>query len=246
MAASESTPAETPPCAPPKPDVVQESLEKHRAGSANSSYGSTGYSRQASMLSKASGRSISVKTPNTFHDDMMNMVPGSVPHSILVALVIGTVCGTAAWLYYMTLEFLLDYLWKELPEKILPEFVPDIFWIPILGFTMAIGVGLTVVYMGEPGDLPYTVKCVHEKAYVSMDHVLPQLAASQFSILGGGSLGPEAPLVAICAALGGFISRSLFKTTERNLIRKHTLMGVRCLFGNSGFLTHLTNFSRAL
>ena len=47
--------------------------------------------------------------------------------------------------------------------------------------------------------------------------------ASQFSIIGGGSLGPEAPLVAICAALGGFISRSVFKVTERNLIRKHTV-----------------------
>ena len=49
------------------------------------------------------------------------------------------------------------------------------------------------------------------------------VAASQFSIIGGGSLGPEAPLVAICAALAGFISRSVFKVTERNLIRKHTV-----------------------
>lgn len=81
------------------------------------------------------------------------------------------------------------------------------------------------------------------------------VAASQFSIIGGGSLGPEvryllvdqkmqnpvsyiqtdeltycsfqkAPLVAICAALAGFISRSMFGVEERNLVRKHTLMGM--------------------
>ena len=59
-----------------------------------------------------------------------------------------------------------------------------------------------------------------------MDHVLPMVAASQFSILAGGSLGPEAPLVAICAALGGFVSRHVFGITNRNLVRKHTLMGM--------------------
>jgi len=78
----------------------------------------------------------------------------------------------------------------------------------------------------KPGDLPYTIRCVHEKAYISMDHVLPMVAASQFSIVGGGSLGPEAPLVAISAALGGFVSRWVFAVTDRNLVRKHTLMGM--------------------
>jgi H+/Cl- antiporter ClcA len=59
-----------------------------------------------------------------------------------------------------------------------------------------------------------------------MSHVMPMVCASQFSILGGGSLGPEAPLVAICAALGGYVSRKVFKRKNRNLIRKHTLMGM--------------------
>ena len=76
-------------------------------------------------------------------------------------------------------------------------------------------------------NFPHThTTSVHEKAYVSMDHVLPMVAASQFSILAGGSLGPEAPLVAICAALGGFLSRHVFGNTNRNLVRKHTLMGM--------------------
>lgn len=59
-----------------------------------------------------------------------------------------------------------------------------------------------------------------------MDHVLPMVVASQFSILAGSSLGPEAPLVAICAALGGWVSRHIYGVTEKNLVRKHTLMGM--------------------
>ena len=74
--------------------------------------------------------------------------------------------------------------------------------------------------------IPDTIKCVHEKAYISMNHVVPMVCASMFSILGGGSLGPEAPLVAICAALGGFVSRRIFKQRNRNVVRKHTLMGM--------------------
>lgn len=81
----------------------------------------------------------------------------------------------------------------------------------------------TLIFVYIPLD---TIKCVHEKAYISMNHVVPMVCASMFSILGGGSLGPEAPLVAICAALGGFVSRRIFKQRNRNVVRKHTLMGM--------------------
>lgn len=170
-----------------------------------------------------------IKTQSTFLQDAIEFNKGSIPHSMVLGAVIGVVCGTGAFIYYAMLEWCLEFLWHDLPEMLIVDVWPEstyVLWIPILGFSLALGVGLTVQYMGEPGDLPYTIKCVHESAYVAMDHVMPMVCASQFSILGGGSLGPEAPLVAICAALGGFISRSVFGVTERNLVRKHTLMGM--------------------
>jgi len=172
-----------------------------------------------------------IKTQKSFYQDAVDFSEGTIPHSMVLALTIGIVCGVAAYVYYAGLEWALEFLWKTLPEHWLVsnENIPEslyFLWIPLVGFIMATGLGLTVCYMGEPGDLPYTIKCVHDKAYVAMDHVLPMVCASQFSILGGGSLGPEAPLVAICAALGGFVSRTVFSCRQRNLIRKHTLMGV--------------------
>ena len=70
-------------------------------------------------------------------------------------------------------------MWHTLPELIVIDKWPEwayVLWIPIIGFTMALGVGLTVKYMGEPGDLAYTIKCVHDKAYVAMSHVMPMVS----------------------------------------------------------------------
>lgn len=171
------------------------------------------------------------KTNASFMEDAKNFSEGTIPQSIVVATVIGVVTGAAAWLYYTVLYYLLDLIWTDAPQKLVVETWqwPEeyyVLWIPLVGFVMAILTGLTVVVLGEPGDLAYTIKCVHDKAYISMGHVTPMAFASLFSILGGGSLGPEAPLVAICAAIAGYISRRVFKQTNRNTVRKHTLMGM--------------------
>jgi hypothetical protein len=198
-----------------------------------------------------------VKTPGeNFHTDLADFVPGSIPHSAIVAMTIGIVCGISAYLYYTVLEYALNVLWHDLPERLWfrdnadggddamgqpdhryyffdnldPTTWPPIVWIPLVVIIMGIGVGASVRLLGEPGDLPMTIRCVHETAFVSLDHVLPMVVASQCSILGGASLGPEAPLVAICAALAGGVSQKVFRTTDRNLVRKHTLMGVRAIY----------------
>jgi len=191
---------------------------------------------QQQPIKQQQQQQVNAHTPSTFVHDLFH-APGSVPHSLVVATTIGVVCGISAWLYYGLLEAALEFLWQTLPETVwsdnsssrmgLSSF-PPWTWIPLMGFLMALGLGLTVRFLGDPGDLPYTIQCVHSaKAFIGMDHVLPMVVASQCSILGGGSLGPEAPLVAICAAVGGFISRVVFRCTETNVIRKHTLMGVR-------------------
>lgn len=207
--------------------------EHNKLTNPDSSYGSVGNgSDDTDPTFETDGTTFKptlVKTQHSFWEDAEQFKEGSIPHSTVVALVIGVVCGVAAYLYYTALFWFLEYVWHTLPQQVVVNKWPEwayVLWIPLVGFTMAIGVGVTVVFMGEPGDLPYTIKCVHEKAYVAMSHVMPMVCASQFSILGGGSLGPEAPLVAICASLGGYISRRVFRQTNRNLVRKHTLMGM--------------------
>jgi len=171
------------------------------------------------------------KIKKSFFEDAKSLAEGTIPQSIVLAIVIGIVCGIACYLYYSVLFFGLEYLWKTLPETyVIPStwWSEDYYWawIPLVCISMCTLVGLTVVLMGEPGDLPYTISRVHCEAYIPMDHVTPMVFASMFSILGGGSLGPEAPLVAICGALGGFVSRRIFRQTSTNVVRKHTFMGM--------------------
>ncbi|KAL9185531.1 hypothetical protein ACHAXT_003308 [Thalassiosira profunda] len=169
------------------------------------------------------------KVRTTFINDAMTFAEGTIPQSIIVATVIGIVCGVVAFLYYSVLDYFLELIWKVLPEMFVVDRWPEnlyVLWIPLVTFTLSACCGLSIYYLGEPGDLAYTIKCVHEKGYKGTSHILPMVAASQFTILAGGSLGPEAPLVAICAATAGFISRRVFKQRNRNVVRKHTFMGM--------------------
>lgn len=165
--------------------------------------------------------------------DLQDLQGGTIPVSVAIAIFIGIACGIIAYVYYAVLEFFLELLWKAWPEQFFVEaklwpLGLSWLWIPIVGMSMAALVGISIKVLGEPGDLAYTVACVHKKGYIAIDHVLPMLFASQFSIIGGGSLGPEAPLVAICASFAGWFSIALFKQRYKNVVRKHTLCGMAC------------------
>lgn len=168
-----------------------------------------------------------------FLSDISDIHSATVPVSLFIAVIIGVLCGISAFLYYTLLEFLLDLLWHTIPETLtttFPNWPASLYWIwiPIMGMICAVLVGLAIIVLGFPGDLAYTVKCVHKLGYVPLSHAPSMVAASQLSILGGGSLGPEAPLVAICASVAGWVSLSIFKCRHKNVVRKHTLCGMAC------------------
>ena len=149
----------------------------------NSRYTPPGSARTTSRKSYASNRSRSdsvsrkshvlLKTQTSMMQDARTFAEGSIPHSMAIGTVIGIVCGVAAYLYYAGLFWVLKYVWDTIPQNyvvgVWPEWSYPLY-IPLIGFSMAIGVGLTVIYIGEPGDLPYTIKCVHDEAYVEMSH----------------------------------------------------------------------------
>jgi H+/Cl- antiporter ClcA len=119
-----------------------------------------------------------------------------------------------------------------LPELIFQHYSISLeyawLWIPCVILTGALLMGLSAMYLGEPGDMAFTVACVNStNAYIPIGHVWPMVVCSFFSItLGAASLGPEAPLVAICGATAGWISRSIFGERYSHVVRKHTLMGM--------------------
>lgn len=168
---------------------------------------------------------------DAFLSDIRDHQNGTIPISIVIATVIGIACGISAFMYYKILQLMFELTWDTIPKNYFAPFVPEQLhwlWIPFIVMTFALGVGLSIKFMGDPGDLKYTVQCVHEKAYISLDHAPPMVVASLVSIVGAGSLGPEAPLVAICASVGGWVSRRLFRQRYKNIVRRHTLCGMAC------------------
>jgi hypothetical protein len=127
------------------------------------------------------------KVKTSFFQDAKSLAEGTIPQSVVLALVIGVVCGIACWLYYTVLNFFLDLLWTTLPELLVVGKWDEKYhwlWFPLVSFVMITLLGLTVVYLGEPGDLPYTIGRVHAQAYIPMNHVSPMVFGSLFSILG--------------------------------------------------------------
>jgi H+/Cl- antiporter ClcA len=230
--------------------VIDMSPEESTPLNGNNSYGA--FDTANDKEKSARRHSVNMHFQGSFWEDLIHFREGSIPHSMVIAIAIGISCGFAAYLYYEGLWGLLEFLWKTIPEKyvvgVWPEWAYPLY-IPLMGYAMSLLVGLSVKFLGDPGDLAHVIECVHEKGYISVDHSIPMICASQFSILGGGSLGPEAPLVAIAAAISGFISRSVFHNCNRNIVRKHTLMGMAgalaaffgCPLGGSLFALEVTS-----
>ena len=167
----------------------------------------------------------------SFKEDIKNIQNGTLPISVLIATTIGCVCGVSCFAYYKVLKAGFKLFWETLPNKVYAPNVDESLhwtWIPLVIMTLSVGVGVSIQIMGDPGDLKYTIKCVHEKAFIPVSHAPSMVVASLSSIVGAGSLGPEAPLVAICASVGGWVSRSLFKQRYKNIVRMHTLCGMAC------------------
>lgn len=134
------------------------------------------------------------------------------------------------------MELFLDIVWKVIPEAIESwagddsgrlELLNNWAFLYTIAFCTILGTcaGLSIKYLGYPGDLPNVIKCTHDLGFVPMKQTLPMIAVSLCSITAGGSLGPEAPLVAIAAATCGWLSLHLFKH-DMVMVRKCTIIGM--------------------
>jgi len=57
------------------------------------------------------------KVKHDFFRDARSLAEGTIPQSVVLALIIGVVCGVACWIYYSALSFFLDLIWEKIPEK---------------------------------------------------------------------------------------------------------------------------------
>ncbi|MDF5714950.1 MAG: chloride channel protein [Rhizonema sp. NSF051] len=152
--------------------------------------------------------------------------------TILCSAVIGIAGGLVATAYYYLLEACLHLVWHTLPDFITPKFptgFSDQNYVWIVTTIGGLLVGLTLHFMGLPGEVSMVVDKVHDPGCIEIRQTPAMIVASLFSITAGGSAGPEAPLVQIIGSFGGWLGQKLGLTLSS--IRVLTFCGMSSALG---------------
>lgn len=152
---------------------------------------------------------------------------------VIAAIFVTLACAVVACFYYSILERVLRLFWVVIPKHVAGPLAGGRLWAQftyMVGATTVLGflVGCCLKWLGFPGDLPFMVYCMHHPCYVPLKHFLPMLLCSLASIAGGGSLGPEAAIVLMCASAAGGVGRLLGHKGAR--LRLTSLCGMACGF----------------
>jgi len=125
----------------------------------------------------------------------------------------------------------MHLVWQTLPNVLAPYLPTGSSW-NYLWLTTTIGgflVGLTLYFMGLPGEVALVVDKVHDPGKIELRQTPAMIVASLLSITAGGSAGPEAPLVQINGSLGGWLGDKLKLSTAT--IRVLTFCGMSAALG---------------
>lgn len=151
---------------------------------------------------------------------------------MLCAVVIGSVGGLVATVYYLVLEGLMHGVWQTIPELLEPYF-PD--WLPASNYVWmattigGFGVGLILYFMGLPGEMAQVVDKIHHPGRIEVRKTPAMVIASLVAIAAGGSAGPEAPLVQVNGSFGSWLGDKLkLKTASMRVL---TFCGMSAALG---------------
>ena len=172
-----------------------------------------------------------------FRESMQDLTPKKM---LLLVSMFGCGTGVVAWVYNSFFEAVVHLAWEIAPEKLvapaLTHLSSNVSWFPavskvawvytvLLSTTFGFLAGLVQRLLASPGDLPDTVRDIHEQGYISINKSPSMFLCSTFSIAAGGSLGPEAPLLALCGATCSWFGKSVLRYKGQKL-RNCALLGM--------------------
>lgn len=190
-----------------------------------------------------------------FQESMQELCPKKM---IVLVLIFGCGTGVVAWVYNTFFEVVVHLAWDKLPQRLvrptLLHLSKKVSWFPavdriawvytvVLSTCFGFLAGMTQRVLGSPGDLPDTVRDIHEKGYISISKAPSMFLCSTFSIAAGGSLGPEAPLLALCGASCSWFGRRVLLYKGQKL-RNCALLGKAVVQDQCCRLTRLLQSGR--
>ena len=149
---------------------------------------------------------MTIQTSETLTANNQDIRDLTYQQTIFCAALIGIFGGLVATAYYYGLEACLHVVWHTLPNVIT---ITDWSYLLIATTIGGFFVGLTLRFMGLPGEVAMVVDQVHDPGRIDIGQTPAMIIASLFSITAGGSAGPEAPLVQIIGSFGSWIGNKL-------------------------------------
>lgn len=149
--------------------------------------------------------------------------PLTLSRWVLCWVVVGTVCGLFAGLYWNVLE-LLTHSFRAV------QGINLLIVMPLAGLL----VGLVIHFLGNPGEIALIVDNIHFRGgRLDTSRNPSMLLSSLISISAGGSAGPEAPLVQVTGSFGTWVADRLKLQGEdlRSLSLAGMAAGFTALFG---------------
>lgn len=152
--------------------------------------------------------------------------PSRRPYALVLVLsgLVGIGGGLVAAAVHAVLELATNAVWDDLVPRALDHGAlgPALFVVPVAA---GVVVGLVLRAWGSPGEIAAVVDDIHLKHGRLELRATPAMAATSFAtIVGGGSLGPEAPLVQIVGSLASTLADRLRLRDEE--VRTLTLSGM--------------------
>ncbi len=152
----------------------------------------------------------------------------SYSDTLLAAATVGIVGGLVATVYYSVIEHLLEVVWgagREAIVTLFPLWLPHWHYTWLVATVGGLGVGLCLHFLGLPGEMAIVIDQVHDTGDLDQSQTPGMIATSIVSIVAGGSLGPEAPLVQINGSMGSWLAQKLALTMESARILTFCGMG---------------------
>ena len=156
----------------------------------------------------------------------------SFEQTVFWSAFVGIIGGLVATAYYLLLEASQHWTWKSLPlwlGQVLGQEIPPAYYLLAATTIGGLLVGITLKVMGAPGEMAMVINDVHDPGRIDIQQTPSMILASLFSIVAGGSAGPEAPLVQINASFGSWLGEKLGFSIDS--VRKLTFCGMSAALG---------------
>ena len=158
-------------------------------------------------------------------DDDQSPDPRAIPRILGASVIVGVLAGVAVIAYLSVEHALQSLLWETIPEALGGTPAWWVFGVLLVG---AVGVWAALKLPGHGGHRPLDGLGID----IGPKQIVSVVVAALISLSIGAVVGPEAPLMAIGSAVGGFVAMRSADPVRKVLMLAGAVAAITMILGN--------------